>query len=107
MSVLDGIMEGLRRFDESVDGLFKEQRMHSDYLPKLDVSVPNEVLAFHEQWDGLRAKVHDDGHHCARPAEFVALVQPVMEDGLGEANIQAMFEGLGNALSQATKRWRG
>jgi chromosome segregation ATPase len=107
MSVLDGIIEGLRRFNESVDGLSKEQRMHSSYLPKLDVSVPDEVLVFHEQWDGLRNKVRDEGHHCARPAEFVALVQPVMENGLGEANIQGMFEGLGDALSHATKRWRG
>jgi chromosome segregation ATPase len=107
MSVLDGVTEGLRRFEESVEGLVKEQNMHSAYLPRLNVSVPDEVLVFHQQWEPLRKKVRDDGHLCAHPAEFVALVQPVMENGLGEAKIQLMFDGLGGALTHATRRWRG
>ena len=69
--------------------------------------VPDEVLAFHEQWDGLRQKVQDDRRLCAHPAEFVAAVQPVMEEDLSEANIKAAFEGLGQALKQATRRWKG
>jgi chromosome segregation ATPase len=107
MSVLDGITEGLKRFDESVEGLLREQKMHSSYLSKLNVSVPDGVLAFHDQWDDLRRKVHDDGHLCANPAEFVAAVGPVMEDGLSTDNIQAMFTSLGDALRQSTKGWRG
>ena len=107
MSVLDGITDGLKRFDESVQGLISEQRMHSSYLPKLNVSVPDEVLAFHEQWDGLRRKVRDDGRLSAHPAEFVAAVRPVMEEDLSEANIKAMFESLGQALERATSTWRG
>ena len=107
MSVLDGITEGLKRFDESVEGLLEEQRMHSSYLPKLDVSVPDGVLAFHDQWGDLRRKVQDDGHLCTHPTEFVAVIGPVMEDGLSTDNIQAMFMGLGDALSQATGGWRG
>jgi chromosome segregation ATPase len=107
MSVLDGITEGLKRLDESVEGLLSEQRMHSSYLPMLNVSVPDGVLAFHDQWGDLRRKVHDDGHLCDHPAEFVATVGPVLEDGLSTDNIQAMFEGLGGALKHATKGWRG
>lgn len=107
MSLLDGITEGLERFNESVRGLISEQKMHSAYLAKLNVSVSDGVLAFHEQWDDLRRKVHDERHLGAHPAEFVAAVRPVMEDGLSETNIQAMFEGLGGALKQATKGWRG
>jgi chromosome segregation ATPase len=107
MSVLDGITEGLTRFDESVEGLLKEQSMHSSYLPELNISVPGEVLAFHDQWGDLRRKVRDDGHLCAHPAEFVATIGPVLKDGLSTDSIQAMFEGLGGALRHATKVWRG
>ena len=81
--------------------------MHSSYLPKLNVSVPDGVLAFHNQWGDLRRKVQDDGHLCNNPAEFLAAIGPVMEDGLSTDNIQAMFTGLGDALRQATGGWRG
>jgi chromosome segregation ATPase len=107
MSVLDGITEGLKRFGESVEGLLEEQRMHSSYLPNLNISVPGGVLAFHEQWGDLRRKVHDDGHLCAHPAEFVDMVGPILEDGLNTDSIQLMFDGLGGALRHATKGWRG
>ena len=107
MSVLDGIIEGLSRYNESVQGLIEEQRMHSSYLPKLSIRVPGEVLAFHQHWDSLTQKVRDDHQLCAHPAEFVAAVRPVMEKDLAEANVKVMFEGLGQALKQATNRWRG
>lgn len=107
MSLLDGITEGLTRFHESVEGLISEQKMHSAYLPKLDVSIPKGVVAFHEMWDGLRDKVRDDGHLCKHPVEFVAAIRPVLDEGLSEANVKAMFDGLGGALKHATKAWRG
>ena len=34
--------------------------MHSAYLPKLEIVVPDQVLAFHSQWDGLAEKVRDE-----------------------------------------------
>jgi chromosome segregation ATPase len=107
MSVLDGITEGLQRLSESVEGLIKEQKMHSAYLPRLDISVPDEVLAFHEQWNDLRHRVRDDRRLCAHPAEFVAGVRPVVEGELGEADIKAMFESMGQALKRATRKWKG
>jgi len=107
LSVLDGISDGLNRFNESVQGLIREHKLHSAYLPKLNVSIPDQVLGFHEQWDGLRRQVRDDGHLCTHPNEFVTAVRPVMEGGLAEANIKAMFDSLGQALSQATSSWRG
>ena len=105
LSLLDGITEGLNRFNESVGGLIEEQRMHSAHLPKLDVAVPDEVRAFHAQWDGLAKKVRDDGRLCANPAEFLAIVRPVMEQDLSETNVKAMFDGMGRALDDATRRW--
>jgi chromosome segregation ATPase len=107
MSLLDGIMEGLRRLNESVQGLVEEQRMHSSHLSALSISVPGEVLAFHRQWPVLARKVHDESRLCAHPAEFVAVVQPVMDEDLSESNIRAMFGGLGQALERATSEWRG
>jgi DNA repair exonuclease SbcCD ATPase subunit len=107
LAVLDGIVEGLARLSESVQGLRDEQRMHSAYLPKLSIALPPGVVAFHEQWEGLAQKVRDDGHLCAHPTEFVAVVEPVVKDDLSEANIKAMFEGMGQALDGATRGWRG
>ena len=107
LSLLDGITEGLNRFSESVGGLIEEQRMHSAYLPELDVSLPDDVRAFHERWDGLAQKVRDDGRLCAHPSEFLAIIRPVMEKDLAGENVKAMFESLGRALDQSTQRWRG
>ena len=107
LALLDGVTEGLRRFSESVDGLKRERDMHSAYLPKLQISVSPKVLEFHEQWDGLAQKVRDESLLSANPTEFMATVRPVIERDLSEANVQAMFEGLGQALDHATKAWRG
>jgi hypothetical protein len=105
MSVLDGITEGLTRFNESVRGLIEEQRMHSAHLPELHTSVPGEVLAFHEQWGDLAQRVQDESRLCTHPAEFLAFVGPALEGNLSELNIRAMFDGLGQALDRATSRW--
>ena len=107
LALLDGVTEGLRRFSESVNGLKQEQSMHSAYLPKLQIPISPEVLAFHEQWDGLAQKVRDESHLSANPTEFMATVRPVIERDLSEANVQDMFERLGQALDRATHAWRG
>ena len=107
LSLLDGIIEGLRRFDTSVQGIIGEQRMHSVYLPKLHIAIPDDVAAFHQQWDGLVQKVQDNGRLCAQPTEFLDLVRPVIEKDLSATNIQTMFSSLGQALEQATRDWRG
>jgi len=107
LALLDGVAEGLRRFKGSVDSLVQEQKMHSAYLPKLSVTVPGDVEKFHSKWSGLAQMVHDEGYLSANPAEFVARVEPVMAQELSEANIQAMFDGMGQALDRATREWRG
>jgi chromosome segregation ATPase len=107
MSVLDGIAEGLTRFNESVQGLIDEKGMHRSYLPELHISIPDDVLAFHGQWDNLTRKVHDESRLCSHPAEFLAIVRPAMEGNLSAPNIKAMFDDLGQALKRATSRWEG
>jgi predicted nucleic acid-binding Zn-ribbon protein len=107
LSLLDGIIEGLKRFDTSVQGIIGEQRMHSAYLSKLHITIPDDVVAFHQQWDGLVQKVQDDGRLCAQPTEFLDVVRPVIEKDLSATNIQTMFSSLGQALEHATRDWRG
>jgi DNA repair exonuclease SbcCD ATPase subunit len=105
LSLLVGIGEGLRRFNASVEGLIQEKRMHSSYLVPLSIHIPDKVMAFNDQWEGLAQKVSDDGRLCENPAEFLALVRPVMEKELSEERIRGMFESMGEALSAATSRW--
>jgi hypothetical protein len=106
IALLGGLIEGLNRFDHSVTGLVEEQRMHSAYLSRLDVDVPDDVEAFHAQWEGLAQKVRDDGKLCQNPTEFLAVVLPEFEGKLSEAVIRESFESLGRALTAATRRWR-
>jgi len=107
LALLDGVGEGLSRFNESVQGLIEEQRMHSAYLSKLKVELPDKVLDYHQQWDGLAGLVRDDAHLGAQPTEFVAAVQPVLDNHLSEKAIKDMFERMGQALKSATARWKG
>lgn len=106
LALLDGVSEGMKRFGESVAGLLAEERMHSAYLPRLAVVVPDQVLAFHNQWEGLARRVRDEGQLAEHPGQFVQAVQPSIEGDLNEASITVMFEGLGQALTAATKAWR-
>jgi hypothetical protein len=105
IALLDGIVEGMNRFAQSVAGLVQEQQMHSAYLKRLDVDVPDDVEAFHTQWEGLAQKVRDDGRLCENPAEFLDVVLPEFEDKLSEAAIKGTFESLGGALTAATSQW--
>ena len=107
IALLDSVGKGMGSFQESVSGLIGEQRMHGDFLPQLKVQLPDSVIAFHSQWDGLRAKMRDDARLCAHPTEFLETAQPVVEHDLSDEAITSMFNNLGQALDEATKKWRG
>jgi len=96
---------GLRRFQDSVQGLLEEQEMHSSYLSELEVVLDDTVLSFHQQWKGLTKEVQDDAHHSANPNEFVTAVQPSITEELSEEKIQNMFDSLGKSLTLAAKEW--
>jgi hypothetical protein len=106
ISLLEGIMEGLRRFNESTQGLIDQQKMHSAYLPKLVVSLPDMVLDFHNGWESLHQNVLDEGTISTHPDEFLVKYQPMIDEDLSEARIKVMFENMGVALNQATEKWR-
>ncbi len=105
LALLDGLTEGLTRFRESVQGLLEEHKMHSSYLDDLNIVVDDSVLAFHQGWEGLTARVQDDAHLSTNPTEFVTAVQPVIAAELSEERIQSMFDSLGQSLTEATKEW--
>ena len=107
IALLDSVGKGMDSFQESVGGLIGEQRMHGDFLPRLQMRLPDSAIAFHDQWDGLRAKMRDDARLCAHPTEFLEAVQPVIQRDLSDEAITGMFNRLGQALTEATKRWRG
>jgi hypothetical protein len=81
--------------------------MHGDFLPQLKVQLPDSVIAFHSQWDGLRAKMRDDARLCVHPTEFLETAQPVVERDLSDEVITSVFNSLGQAMDEATKKWRG
>jgi hypothetical protein len=107
IALLDSVGKGMDSFLESVSGLIGEQRMHGDFLPRLQVRLPDSVIAFHNQWDGLRARMRDDARLCAHPAEFLEAAQPVIQRDLSDEAITGMFNTLGQALTEATQKWRG
>jgi len=107
IALLDSVGKGMDSFQESVGGLIGEQRMHSEFLPRLKVRLPDSAVAFHNQWDGLKAKMRDDARLCANPAEFLEVAQPVIERDLSDEAVTSMFNSLGQALTESTKKWRG
>jgi predicted nuclease with TOPRIM domain len=107
IALLDSVGTGMDGFQESVEGLIGEQRMHSEFLPRLKVQLSNSVIAFHSQWDGLRAKMRDEARLSAHSSEFLAAAQVVIERDLSDEAVTSMFDRLGQALAEATKDWRG
>ena len=107
IALLDSVGKGMDSFRESIQGLIGEQRMHSEFLPRLEMHLSDSVIAFHNQWDGLGAKMRDDAQLCAHPTEFLKAARPVMERDLSNEAITDMFNRLGQALDEATRNWRG
>ena len=107
IAMLDAIIQGLESMQESIGALVREQRMHSAYLPKLQVQIPKEAKSFHRQWDGLQQMVLDEKTICEQPADFVKTIEPVLEGQLSDAAIGRMFDSLGGALSKAAdEQWK-
>lgn len=98
---LNGLVEGLGRFRESVKGLKDEQDMHSE-LADLRLEAPPAVAAFHELWDQLAPVVLDEKAAAQEPAQFASRLRSVIGERLSEAAIGEMFNTLGGELKRAT-----
>ncbi len=103
LGLLKGLAEGLERFLKSAHKVLEEQERYN--LRKLRVRVADTVLGFHAIWPSFRAQVRDEKVLGAHPAEFSRRVRAVIGDSLEESAIGAMFESLGNSLTEATRAW--
>ncbi len=107
IALMNGISQGLQSVDTSVEALVKEQEMHAAYLKPVEVTVADDAIAFHRQWDGLRDKVKDENALAQHPKQFSALFDEETKGPLTEAGIKQMFDSLSQSLTAATRGWKG
>jgi len=94
----------LRRFGQSVATVVQEQRRHN--LKDVWVILPRTIIALNETWRALAEKVKDEKQMGTDPLAFSRIIKTYISDRLTDANIQGLFETMGNALNQATKAWK-
>lgn len=107
LGVLKGVEDGLGRMQASVKSLATEQSTHSAYLPTLQFDLPDNAVAFGKTWDDLIAKTKDEKNLADHPADFVAAMQPFLNERLTKDHIADFFNGLGSAITRATAGWKG
>lgn len=103
LGLTKGVGEGLARFQKSVGTVLEEQRRYS--LKQVDVVLPEQVVAVNEIWSQLGAKVRDEKAMGRNPLEFSRIVKGYIDQYLSDAQVQALFETMGEALNRATKAW--
>jgi hypothetical protein len=107
LGIAKGVNEGLNRLSASVKALVDEQTRNSAFLPALNVSLTDDVLAFGSVWDDLAAKAKDEKALAQHPMDFVAASKPFLAERLTKEHIAAFFDALGKALTQTTAGWKG
>jgi hypothetical protein len=105
LGLLKGVDDGLKRFDESVQSVIAEQQRHSEFLPALRVELDDQVTAFGQNWTDLIAKSKDEKALATHPEEFVAAMQPFLDERLSQEHIAQFFVAMGKGLEHATARW--
>lgn len=103
LGLLKGVSDGLGRFRDSVGKVVAEQRRYN--LKPVQVPVPHQAAAINAIWAELRQQVKNEDYMGSNPLEFVRIVKRYISEPLTNATIQAFFEGMGEALNQATKAW--
>ena len=103
LGLTKGVGEGLTRFEKSVGTVLEEQQRYN--LKQVHVVLSRRVVAMNEIWSQLRAKVRDEKQMGRYPMEFSGIVKGYIEEHLTDAQIQSLFEEMGDALSAATKAW--
>ncbi|MBN1657761.1 MAG: hypothetical protein JXA93_05135 [Anaerolineae bacterium] len=105
IGLLRGIDSGLEAIGKSIDGLKREQEMHSTYLKPLDFRLPESVEAFHKRWPELARRFVDEKTVGQHPSEFAAEVAPLLEGPLSQRSIETMFNAMGAMIERATSAW--
>jgi DNA repair exonuclease SbcCD ATPase subunit len=105
IGLLGGINNGLEAIHKSVEGLMREQQMHSAHLKPLDFSLPQSANTFHELWPALAKQFADEETLGAHPIAFSAALQPLLEGPLSQVKIEAVFDALGTMIERSTAAW--
>ncbi len=103
LGLLNGLAEGMERFQRSADKVLEEQRQYN--LAELRLRLSDEVLGFHALWPEFRAQMRDEKVLGKHPVEFSRTVRAIIRDHLAEQSIASTFESMGDALTRATKAW--
>jgi len=103
LGLLKGLGEGMDRFMRSVATVYEEQRRYK--LPALTVNLSDAVTSFHAVWPDFQAQVKDEKYLGTHPLEFNRRIQDIVRERINEADIQKMFDDMGDALTRATKAW--
>jgi len=104
LGLTKGVGEGLQRFQRSVGTVLQEQRRYN--LKEVQVPVSHFAAALNETWKDLRCKVQDEKYMGTHPLEFSQIVKRYIQERLTDANIQRLFEEMGEALNKATSTWK-
>jgi chromosome segregation ATPase len=102
MGIMKGVCEGLGRMKESVEGVKKEQDMHTE-LANLKLQAPATALQFHQLWDRLQPVVLDEKFAAEHPRDLAVRLKQTIGEGMTNAALDAMFTALGSELDRATK----
>lgn len=104
LGLLKGLHEGSNRFLQSVGKVYEEQKRYN--LPSLTVSLPSHVVEFQAAWQPFRKLVKNEKYMGRHPLEFSRGVKEFTAQHLGDDLIEAAFVGMGEALKQATDKWK-
>ena len=103
LGLLTGVKAGLERFHESASKVLEEQNRYN--LKELVLDVAKSAIQFHNTWSEFQKRVKNERYLGRHPLEFVDVVREFTDERLTDQAIQAMFESMGQALTQATKAW--
>jgi chromosome segregation ATPase len=105
IATLTGIQGGLTAIRRSVEGLEREQEMHSAYLKPLSFELPAAAGAFEGRWGPLAKRFADEKAVSSHPKDFLSAASPLQEEMLAVAQIEQVFEAYGQAIEAATQDW--
>jgi hypothetical protein len=105
IGLLRGFKDGLEAIEKSIQGLKREQEMHSAYLSPLKFNLPPRIESMRALWPKLDSQFDDEKTIGQHPLDFAAQVEPLLQDQLSETNIKATFTGLGAMIERATAQW--
>jgi hypothetical protein len=105
IGLLRGFKDGLGAIEKSVQGLKREQEMHSAYLNPLKFNLPPRIESMRTLWPKLDTQFADEDVIGEHPLDFAAQVEPFLSDQLSEPSIKAAFTELGAMIERATAQW--